>query len=61
LFANVIRFSPQPVDKSINLYKQYQPMLEYLEEKTGLKFKFIYSATYEELIDNFKNNRVDMI
>jgi phosphonate transport system substrate-binding protein len=61
LFSDVIRFSPQPVDKSINLYKQYQPMLDYLEEKTGLKFKFVYSATYDELIDNFIKNKVDMI
>ena len=61
LWAKVINFSPLPMDSSINVYKQYQPMLQYLKKETGLEFKFVYSASYKELIANFISGKVDMI
>jgi len=60
-YAKVINFSPLPMDKAPKLYTQYNVMLKYLEEQTGYKFNFIYSASYKELIRNFKEGKIDII
>jgi phosphonate transport system substrate-binding protein len=49
------------MDKAPKLFAQYKPMLDYLEKKTGYKFEFVFSSTYEDLIDNFKNGKVDIV
>ena len=59
--AKTIVFSPLPMDKAPKLYAQYKPMLEYLERETGYKFEFVFSATYSELIENFKKKKVDIV
>ena len=61
IFAQVIRFSPLPVDTAEHLYKKYNPLLNYLNKQTGDTYKFVYSHSYTELLNNFKNNKVDMI
>jgi len=60
-YAKVINFSPLPMDKAPKLYTQYDSMLKYLEEQTGHKFNFIYSTSYKELIQNFKEGKIDII
>lgn len=59
--AKVINFSPLPMDKAPKLFIQYNEMLEYLEKETGYKFNFVYSASYKELIKNFKDGKIDII
>ncbi len=61
LQAKVITFSPLPMDKAPKLFVQYNAMLKYLEKETGYKFKFIYSTSYEELIKNFEEGKIDII
>ena len=61
IFAQVIKFSPLPVDTANNLYNKYSPLLQYLSLHTGDKYKFIYSPTYKDLLNNFKHKKVDMI
>ncbi len=61
LVADTIKFSPLPMDKASTIFIQYNDMLKYLEKETGYKFEFIYSASYEELIDNFKDGKIDII
>lgn len=61
LFSQVIKFSPLPVDTANNLYKKYNPLLEYLSKQTGDTYKFVYIPTYKRLLQNFKKgkNRYD--
>lgn len=59
--AKVINFSPLPMDKAPKLLIQYNEMLEYLEKETGYKYNFVYSASYKELIKNFKDGKIDII
>lgn len=61
IFARVINFSPLPMDKAPKLFIQYAPLLKYLEEETGYKFKFNYSDNYVEIIEKFKNGQLDII
>jgi phosphonate transport system substrate-binding protein len=49
------------MEKAPTLFKQYKPMLKYLEKESGLKFKLVYSSSYKEMIENFKNGKIDVI
>jgi len=61
IFADTIKFSPLPMDKSSKIFLQYTDMLKYLEKETPYKFEFVYSSSYEELINNFKKGKIDII
>ena len=61
LVAETIKFSPLPMDKSSKIFLQYSDMLKYLEKETGYSFEFVYASSYEELIDNFKDGKIDII
>jgi phosphonate transport system substrate-binding protein len=61
LFADTIKFSPLPMDKSSKIFLEYTNMLKYLEKETGYQFEFVYSSSYEELLNNFKNGKIDII
>ena len=62
LFAGerVIRFAPLPMVKSETILKQNQPALDYLETRTGYKFKMVYYADYATLLEKIKNGEVDV-
>jgi phosphonate transport system substrate-binding protein len=60
LAAETIRFAPLPMDIAPKLHQQYSKMLSYLEHQTGLKFEFVYCASYEELFEKFRNNEIDI-
>lgn len=61
IFARVINFSPLPVDKAPKLFVEYEPLLKYLEQETGYKFKFNYSKNYVEIIEKFESGQLDII
>ncbi|MEA3512078.1 MAG: PhnD/SsuA/transferrin family substrate-binding protein [Campylobacterota bacterium] len=60
-YSDTIRFSSLPMDKSPKLFEQYSYMLRYLEKETGDKFEFIHSRSYRDLINKFKNGKIDII
>lgn len=59
--AKVINFSPLPMDKAPKLFIQYDLMLKYLQKETNIKFNFIYSSSYKDLIRNFQDGKIDVI
>jgi len=59
--SKVINFSPLPMDKAPKLFIQYDQMLKYLQKETNIKFNFIYSSSYKELIRNFQDGKIDVI
>jgi len=59
--TKVINFSPLPMDKAPKLFIQYDLMLKYLQKETNIKFNFIYSSSYKELIRNFQDGKIDVI
>lgn len=61
LYSDTIRFSPLPMDKSPKIFLQYKDMLSYLSEQTGDIYEFVYSSSYEDLINNFKQGKIDII
>jgi len=61
MFGQIIRFAPLPIDTENNLYKKYQPLLNYLSKATNDKYKFVYYNNYKKLLNNFKAGKVDMI
>jgi len=61
LNAQVINFAPLPMDKAPKLFIQYAPMLEYLEKETGYEFKFNYFSNYNEVIEKFKEGKLDIL
>lgn len=60
LFAKPIRFAPLPMDIAPKLHTQYSNMLEYLTKETGLEFEFVYCANYEEIIQKFQNQEIEV-
>jgi|GEM_PF-2443781 len=61
LHSQTIRFSPLPMDKSSKIFLHYTEMLQYLEEETGYKFEFVYSSSYNELINKFRDGKIDIV
>ena len=49
------------MDKSPKLFLHYEPMLRYLEEETGYKFKYVFSPSYQDLLIDFENEKIDIV
>ena len=60
LHASVIKFAPLPMYKSELVIKQYQQMLDYLHEQTGLEFEFVYHADYAQQLRAIVDQEVDI-
>ena len=56
----VVRFAPLPMQRSEHVLKQYQPMLDYISSRTGIRFELVYTVDYDELLREFGAGRVDM-
>jgi phosphonate transport system substrate-binding protein len=61
LDARVINFSPLPMDKAPKLLLQYTPLLKYLSEQTGDKYNFVFSESYDTIIKDFQEGKLDII
>ncbi len=62
LFAkDVLTFASLPmVDKRI-IYDEFYLMVKFLEKELGKKIVFFYSDDYYEILENFKNKKIDMV
>ncbi|MGE4295896.1 MAG: phosphate/phosphite/phosphonate ABC transporter substrate-binding protein [Campylobacterales bacterium] len=56
----VYHFSVIRYEKTAQLAKAYEPFLNYLSQKTGLGFEFVYTDTHEELIEKMRQGKVHM-
>lgn len=56
----VIYFSVIPKDNPRILYERYQPLLDYLSERTGLSFELIIKKNYEETVKALGSGEIDM-
>lgn len=61
IFSKEFRFSTLLTDRTVLLETEYSYLLNYLEENTPYKFKFIYSQNYEELVKMFKEDKIDIL
>lgn len=48
------------MDNADHLIKQYQPILNFLEDKTSKKFKLKYNSSYEDIINKFMSGEIDI-
>lgn len=61
LYAHwVIRFAPLPMESSQKVLNDYKDLINYLENEIDMKVEFVYSTSYEELIDNFLQKKIDV-
>jgi len=57
---SVVRIGVLPDMSERNLHQRYNPLLKYLSEETGLDFKLVLPADYEELLYLFSVHEVDL-
>ncbi|MFN3739462.1 MAG: phosphate/phosphite/phosphonate ABC transporter substrate-binding protein [Thermodesulfovibrionales bacterium] len=56
----IIYFGVIPKDNPRILYERYQPLLDYLSERTGLSFELIIKKNYEETVKAIGTGEIDM-
>ncbi len=52
-------FGVSSIETPQDTYKEYGPLIEYLESKTGYKFKLVQRKNYEELTELFLQGELD--
>ncbi len=57
---HTIYFGILPEDNPRILYEKYNPLLDYLSEKTGYHFKLVLKRRYEDTVKGFRNGTIDM-
>jgi len=60
LFPDHLRVGVLPDETSVNLMHRYQPLMDYLTDKTSLTTTFIISENYEELARQFTDQEIDL-
>lgn len=57
----VFKMAVQPTTKPIVSLKRYQPLVDYLKEKTGLNIELAITANYGDFSDLQKDGKVDFV
>jgi phosphonate transport system substrate-binding protein len=65
LFSSLIArdsftFAPLPMEDRQSIYSDFYPMIKYLEKKLGVTIEFVYYDSYDDIIKNFKENKIDL-
>ena len=55
-----LRFSVLPDQKQSILQQRYGPLLDYLEQETGIACKLIFSRDYSDLLNKFRRGDIDI-
>jgi phosphonate transport system substrate-binding protein len=55
-----IRVAVVPEESKEKLLNKYSPLIKYLSKDTGLKFELLIPETYEELLEMFHEDQVDL-
>jgi phosphonate transport system substrate-binding protein len=57
----VFKIAIQPTTKPVVSLKRYQPLVDYLKEKTGLNIELAITANYGDFADLQKDGKVDFV
>ena len=58
---DILTFAPLPmVDKNL-IYDEFYLITKFLEKKLGKEIVFFYSDNYDEILENFKDKKIDII
>ncbi|EQB39491.1 hypothetical protein M947_05715 [Sulfurimonas hongkongensis] len=55
-----VNFAPLPTKKATKNIEEFLPMSSYLESKISIKINYIYKKDYQDILDGFKDNSIDM-
>ena len=58
--ARPLTFSPSPLNSKQAVLEEFSSMLSYLEEQSGKKIDFVYEEKYDDMIDAFEKNKIDL-
>lgn len=58
--ARPLTFSPPPLNSKQAVLEEFSSMLSYLEEQSGKKIDFVYEEKYDDIIDAFEKNKIDL-
>lgn len=58
--ARPLTFSPPPLNSKQAVLEEFSSMLSYLEEQSGKKIDFVYEEKYDDMIDAFEQNKIDL-
>ena len=57
--SDVIRISAIGIVNADELIKGFTPFMNYLSQKTGKKFEFVYCENYDKVIEGFEKGAID--
>jgi phosphonate transport system substrate-binding protein len=57
---SVFRVGVLPDENVEVLHQRYMPLLNYLSEKTSIEYKLVIPASYSDLVQQFRNDQLDM-
>jgi phosphonate transport system substrate-binding protein len=53
-------FAPLPIQEKKVLYKNFAPMISYLEKKLHKKIEFVFFDSYQKILENFQKGIIDL-
>ncbi|WP_167320717.1 PhnD/SsuA/transferrin family substrate-binding protein [Desulfocapsa sulfexigens] len=59
--AREIFFAPLPMEQKEKVIRQIMPMLHFLEKPLGQHLSVKYFSNYEEILDKFKTEEIDLV
>lgn len=60
LHARTLVLAPLPMESRETVLKQFMPMARYLQQRLGHEVVFDYSDSYEQLLEKFRQGRIDL-
>jgi phosphonate transport system substrate-binding protein len=60
LHARTLVLAPLPMESRETVLKQFMPVARYLKERLGHEVVFDYSDSYAEILDKFRQGRIDL-
>lgn len=58
--AETIRFAPLPMERQQTVLNRFRPLTEYIAGSTQLSVDYVYTDSYEDLLDKFRNQEIDL-
>jgi phosphonate transport system substrate-binding protein len=57
---DTLYFAPLPMEQPEEVVKQFKPMLNFLEQRLGVKIEIRYSSSYAEILERFRTGQIDL-
>lgn len=58
--AEMLTFSPMPLEQPKAIANQWRPVLDYLKTKLGADIRIVYPATNAEIVEKFRKGELDL-